>query len=155
LRDAAVRGLCNWPNATVADDLLKLATLSSDGDHKVSALRAYVRVVTLPTPERKDLQTLEALKKAMSLASRDDEKKLILSRVAANARHVQTLRWVLPYLDDAALRKEAAKAIVELGHRKELLEPNKKEFTPALNKVIEVCTDRGVVDRAQRILRGQ
>jgi hypothetical protein len=41
-----------------------------------------------------------------------------------------------------------------LAHRRELLEPNRAEFVAALKRVTEVCKDRGLVDRANRILQG-
>ncbi len=46
--EAAVRALCNWPNAEVADRLLAIATNSGDKRYCRWALRAYVRVISLP-----------------------------------------------------------------------------------------------------------
>ena len=147
LQEAAVRALCNWPDASVADRLLKIAQSSGDEGHRISALRAYVRVITLPSgrPGRK---TLAMLKKAMEMATRDDERRLILSR-ASSVRELETLRWVVPYLENESLRRQACRAVVELAHHRGLMDPNREEFVAALKKVVKLCKDQGLVERAQ------
>lgn len=69
VRDAAVRGICNWPDASVADRLMELAADANRRGDQQRALRAYVRVVTLPS-DREEPQTLEMLQSAMRLATR-------------------------------------------------------------------------------------
>jgi HEAT repeat protein len=150
VQEAAVRGLCNWPDASVADELLKMAKSSHNRSWRVSALRAYVRVVTLPN-ERSDTKTLALLKAAMDLADRSDEQRLVLTR-AASVRSIKTLRWVLPYMDDSSLAEAACQAVVELAHHRGLRDPNKQEFERALKMVIETCQDKNRVDRAKRYL---
>ncbi len=49
----------------------------------------------------------------------------------------------------------ACETIVELAHHRELREPNKSEFDPALDKVIKLSNDPVVVDRANRYKRGE
>jgi HEAT repeat protein len=152
VRDAAVRALSNWPDAGVADQLLQIARNSDNRSHRTWALRAYVRVVTLPS-DRPDRQTLEMLQSALDLAARADEKRLVLTR-AASLRSIETLRWVAPYLDDASLADAACQTVVELAHHRGLREPNKREFDPALKKVIEICRNQRLVERAKRYLDG-
>ena len=89
----------------------------------------------------------------MRMASRDEDKRLILSR-STSVRSVETVRWLVPYLDDKALAGEASKAIVDLARRKELFTPNRDEFIKVLRKVIEVSGDRDAVERAKRIVQG-
>ena len=78
VRDAAVRGLCNWPDATVADQLLELARSATRETQRIWALRGYARVVvlgdTLPPAEM-----TAGLQQAMQLATRLEDKQLILS----------------------------------------------------------------------------
>ena len=101
LREAGLRGLCNWPDASVSEQLLKLAKEAGEARHRVWALRAFVRVVSLPgdTP---DAGRLAALKQAMPLATRDEDRGLIL-QCAGAVRIVDSLRFVAPYLDQPAL----------------------------------------------------
>jgi len=44
--------------------------------------------------------------------------------------------------------------VVDLAHRRELMEPNLREFTEALKKVVEVSKDPATVDKAKRIMQG-
>jgi len=129
------------------------AAKSNDQNVKLAALRAYVRVVTQPS-DRPNSETLRMVKDAMDLATRADEKKLLLVR-AANVRDVETLRWVVPYLDDPSLADAACEAVVELAHHRELRQPHKGEFDQALRKVIEICRDSVLVERAKRYLAGR
>ncbi len=152
LRDAGVRALCNWPDASVADELLKLAAGAPDKAHQTAALRAYVRVIS-QTGKEGDTKTLDKFKKAMDMAIRTEDKKYLLSRVS-NVRNVKTLRWVVPYLDDPTLATEAGRSVVELAHRRELMEPNHREFTAALQKVLEVSKDAATLEKAKRIMQG-
>jgi len=148
LHEAGLRALCNWPDATVADQLLQLATNAANDTHRQWALRAFVRVITLPS-ETPATAKLALLKQAMPLAARDEDRGLILERAAA-VRTVETLRFVAPYLDQPALAQVACRTIVELAHHKDLREPNRAEFIPALEKVIAACKDQQLVDRAER-----
>jgi hypothetical protein len=93
------------------------------------------------------------LKQAIELAQRDEERALVLERASA-VRSVETLRFLLPYLD-TALAQPAAKSIVELARHKELREPNRQEFAAALRTVIKISTDPTTVEKARRHLQGQ
>jgi len=152
VRDAGVRALCNWPDAGVADELLKLAAESPNKAHQTAALRAYVRVIS-QTGKEGDSKTLDKFRKAMQMATRDEDKKYLLSRVS-NVRNVKTLRWVVSYLDDPVLATDASRAVVELAHRRELMEPNLREFSEALKRVVEVSKDAATVEKAKRIMQG-
>lgn len=153
LQDAGVRALCNWPDNSVAPALLKMSAGAANESHRVWALRAYVRVMTPRDRRGGDPRTLAVFQQAFDMATRDDERRFVLSRAAA-IRTPQTVAWLLPYLDTPPLATDAARSIVDLAHRKELFEPNKAQFTQALQKVIATCKDKATVERADRILRG-
>jgi HEAT repeat protein len=149
LRDAAVRALCNWPDASVADDLLKIVQSGDQEPHRTAALRGFIRVVS--TPGTPDAQRLAQLQRAMPLASRDEERNLVLSRASA-VRTVDTLRFLLPYLDQSALAEQACKSVAELGRHKELREPHRSEFGPALKKVLATSHDAATRELVRRTL---
>ena len=107
----------------------------------------------LVTPEER-LAVLNVMKKAMPLTERDDEKRALLGGVGF-VRHVETLRFVVPYLDEPALAQAACRGVVELAHSKTLREPNKEEFAKALDRVIAICKDKGLVDRAKQYKDGR
>ena len=149
---AATRALCNWPNAEVADRLLELASRSDNPEFRVWALRAYIRVVTLPS-ERPESNTLAMLQHAMKLAERPDEKRLAISR-AATVRRMETVAWIAPYLDDPELCQSACQTLVELAHHRFLRQPNMDRFGPILEKVARLSNDPAIAERAKRARLG-
>jgi hypothetical protein len=154
LRAAGLAGLCHWPDATANDELLALA--EKEPTARGRALQALIRINTAPgerTPDER-LASLGAMKMAMPLAARDDERRAILEGLG-NVRHIETLRFALPYLDRPALEQSACKAVVELAHSKSLREPNRQEFAAALDRVIARCKDGGLVERARRYKDGR
>jgi HEAT repeat protein len=151
LYDAGLRALCNWPDASAAEQLLNLAQTAADPAHRLAALRAFIRVAALPGSASDD-KRLAMLKQAIQLARRDEERALVLERASA-VRSVQTLRFLLPYLE-TTLAEPASKSIVELARHKELREPNKQEFGAALATVIKTSTDPATLEKAKRCLQG-
>ncbi len=71
--DAAIRALCNWPDASAADPLLDLFQTAKDRAQRVAALQALVRVTT-PQDRTKEPK-LPVLEKALPLvrAALDDK----------------------------------------------------------------------------------
>jgi HEAT repeat protein len=151
LYEAGVRAICNWPDPSAADQLLGLAQTAADPAHRLGALRAFIRVAALPG-DLPDDKRLAMLKQAMRLAQRDEERALVLERASA-VRSVQTLRFLLPYLE-TNLAEPASKSIVELARHKELREPNKQEFGAALSTVIKTSTDPDTLEKARHCLQG-
>ena len=149
VHDAAVIAFSNWPDVGVNEDLLALAEKGKDGE-KLRSLQALIRVNTVlieRTPEER-VAALGMMKKAMELATRDDEKRAIISGLGF-VRHLDTLHYILPYLDQPALAEAACKGIVELAHSRMLREPNKAEFVKVLNRVMTTSKDKGLVERAK------
>ncbi len=153
VHDAGVRALCNWPDASIAPRLIELARNDAHADHQTRALRAVIRVASLPDG-RPDSQRLELLGQAMAACQRDAERHLVLQRASA-IRAVETLRFLRPYLDQPALAQQACLAVVELAHHRNLREAHKDEFLQALDQVIQISQDATVIDRAQRYKRNQ
>ena len=75
--DAAVRALVEWPTATARDDVYGIARTSFSLIHRVLALRAFVRMIGLE-PHRAPEGATADLLKALALAPRPEEKRLIL-----------------------------------------------------------------------------
>src|SRR5205823_4981019 len=111
---------------------------------------ALVRVCSLP--ERSTEVRLAQLQKALELATRDEDKRLVFEGLGT-VKSIETLRFVVPLLEDKALAQGACKAVVELAHSKTLREPHKAEFEKALDRVIAVCMDKGLVERAKQYKR--
>ncbi|NUQ63828.1 MAG: hypothetical protein HUU20_15230 [Pirellulales bacterium] len=152
IQEAAVRALCNWPNADVADRLKDVAKHSENESFRRRALRAYVRVVTLKS-ERPESQTLTMLQDAMGLARNPEDTQLILER-ASTVRTMESVLWIASYLDNPAASQAACLAIVELAHHRFLRHPNMDQFGPILDKVGKIARDPAVVERARRYRLG-
>ena len=150
--DAALRGLCNWPNAEVADKLSSLATSSADKRVRRRALRAYIRVVSLPS-QRPEAETLGLLQTAMKQAEEPEDRTLVLER-AATVRTMECVRWLASYLDDPTCAQQACVSLVQLAHHRELRHPNMAEVGPILEKVASVSQDPAIAERANRYRLG-
>lgn len=152
LAAAGVRALCNWPTVDHADKLWTLVTESKRAEFRNQALRAYIRVVTLPN-ERPEAQTLDMLKKAFAAAQNDANRNLALSR-AATVRTLDTVKWAMEQIDNPALSETACQVVVELAHHRFLRQPNKEWFDPILRKVEATAKDKSIVEQAAKARMG-
>ncbi len=75
--DAAVRALAEWPTIAARDDVLGIAGSTLEITHRLLSLRAYVRLIGLE-PNRAPEGAAADLLKALALAPRPEEKKLVL-----------------------------------------------------------------------------
>ncbi|MGD0896949.1 MAG: HEAT repeat domain-containing protein [Thermoguttaceae bacterium] len=151
--EAGIHALCNWPDGSVGPKLLDLAQSAASPADRLTALRGLIRVAPL-RDKRSDAERLDMLQKAMGLATRDEERNLVLRKCQA-VRTIESLRFVAPYMEQPALAQQAAATVVELAHHRELRGPNKAEFDRALDSVIRTSRDADVLDRAQRYKKGQ
>jgi HEAT repeat protein len=149
LRDAGYRALANWPDASVAEELFDIAKNSENEAYRIWTLRAYARVVSLPdafSPEK----AFEMLKSAMDLAKRDEDRCLIVTRLAA-VRTPGSLELLLSYLDDPALKEGAVEAVFLSAKGLSQSHPDIAE--PALRKVRELTKDEAVLQQTDKVLR--
>lgn len=153
LHAVGIRAISNWPDASVASQLIAIIKSDKHPNHQKTARKSLLRVAPLPDG-RSDVEKLELLKTGMSLAANEQERNYALKRSAA-IRLVETLRFVLPYLDQPRHAHEASQTIVELAHHRKLRDDNKKEFHAALDKVLATTKDVVLIDRANRYKQGQ
>ena len=153
IHKAGIRAISNWPDASVAEQLIEIARTDPHADHQRTARMALLRVAPLPDG-RPDLQKLELLKTAIELAASNDERNFGLKRSSA-IRLVETLRFILPFADRAEHTSEVCHAIVELSHDRKLRDTNKVEFHAALDKVISLTNDPVLIERANRYKEGK
>lgn len=152
-RKLGIDALSKWPDASAADKLLEITKNATEPTERSQAFQGYVKI-SATRDHRSDKQRLERMKQAMSIAKTPEEESLVLNR-CRTAYDVETLRFVLPYIDKAPFAQLACETTVELAHHRELRDPNKAEFDKALDKVIAVSKDPVVVDRAGRYKRGE
>ena len=153
-RKLGLLALTKWPDATVSQRLLDLLAKSQDPAERDQLLGTLIRIAPLPDNKLNDKQKLELLQKTMTLCQRDEDRRRVLER--ANAiRTIDTLRFVIPYLDDPTLAEPACLSVVELAHHRNIRDANKDEFTRALDKVLGTTKNAELIERAERYKQGQ
>lgn len=103
--DAAVRALADWPTVAARDDILDIARTSQVLNHRVLAVRAYIRLVGLE-PNRAPEGAAADLLKILALAPRPEEKKLVLG-LLGRFPCVTSLKTAESLLSDPTVAAEA------------------------------------------------
>jgi HEAT repeat protein len=153
-RKLGLAALTKWPDATVSQRLLDLLAKSQDPGERELLLGTLIRIAPLPDNKLNDAQKLQLLQKTMALCQRDEDRRRVLER--ANAiRTIDTLRFVMPYLDDPNVAEPACLSVVELSHHRTLRDANKDEFIKALDKVLGTTKNAELLERAERYKQGQ
>ena len=148
LQRAAIRALCNWPNADYMEELWEIASKNASREYSQWALRAYIRVVTLRN-DRPESETLAMLQNAMKLAATNADRQWCLNRTST-VRTMEAVEWTAGYLDDPALAQTACETLAELARHRFLREPNKERFDPILIKVEQTSNNAQVIESARR-----
>ena len=143
VKDAAVRTLCEWPNAEPAEELLTVAGSSTNQTHKVLALRGYVRIAGMSS------NPTAMYARAMSLAVRLEDKKLVLGGLGS-ADSEMALELVELYLVEDDLRNEAALAAIQIAKR--LRQNNPSRAKAAMKHVVTLVKDARICRQAQDII---
>jgi HEAT repeat protein/type 1 glutamine amidotransferase len=113
--DAAVRALADWPGIAPRHDLFAIARSSSDLVHKVLALRAYVRMVSLEAYQAPE-QAVQSLRSVLAVSARPEEKRLVLS-VLPDFACPEGLRLAESMLGDKDVKEEAQAAIDQIKEK--------------------------------------
>jgi HEAT repeat protein len=153
LHEAGLRALSNWPDASVAPQLFKVLQADEHAEHRALALTTLVRIAPL-SDKRSNDQRLALLKQVMGLCTEAEDQNRVIKRASA-IYTVETLRFVVPYLDQPEHAQQACETVVELAHHRDVRDANKADFMPALDKVIATSKDAAVVDRAERYKAGK
>lgn len=105
VRDGAIRTLANWPEPRAAAALADIFASANDTAHRMVALRGSVRL--LRTGELDDAKTMALYNALIASANTADEHKMIIAGLA-DLEHAEALAAVAPFLEDDAVREEAA-----------------------------------------------
>ena len=118
---AAVRALANWSDIEALPDLYELASANTVEEHRVLALRGYVRLVRLAS-SRTPLDTLAMLETAMALADRAEERKQVLAGVGQVIER-SALDLARRFLTDPEVADEAAAAALAIARPLSAVDP--------------------------------
>ena len=149
LYSSAVRSLAAWSNASAASELLELAKSAPKEVDRILALRGYVRLAGMDNVGLNAAQRTEMFKQAAEMATRPEEKKLIISGLRT-VRNAETLSLVNKYLDDPALREDAEQSAAEMAWEMRKEGPA-AEVKDVATKLL-TSKNPGIVDRAKQTL---
>ena len=145
VRDEAARVLAGWDDGSAAPALLQLAKTAPAKNHRLLCLRGYVRMATRSSAR----QRIKMLQKAGELASRPQEKRLIISAWGETPTG-QSLEALTAYLDDPEVRAEAASAAVKVAEK--VVSRNRKAVRKAMQAVINKSEKKAFRSKARKIL---
>ena len=128
IRDAAIRALAEFPDSRPTEVLLGMSQNATTPVNKIISLRGYVRMIGLTQAATEDLVAM--CEKAMALATRVEEKRLVLS-AASKIPDVKAVAFVSKAAADPQLAAEAKAAQAELDR---------------LLKSVAIVTDSGFLD---------
>jgi HEAT repeat protein len=151
VKEAAVRGLSDWPTAAPAAELLKIAKESENEVQKTLALRGYVRLIGLESDKTAE-EVIKMYQEAMTLAPNAAEKRMVLSGLA-NVSSFEALQMAGGYLDDAELKQEAEAAVVKIAES--TIRRHPQETKELLRKVLAGTASETVREEAQKLLKIQ
>jgi HEAT repeat protein len=147
---AAIRVLGEWPTADAAPVLLELAKAPATPVDGILSLRGYLAMADRPKLPAQ--AKLAIYREAAALIRRDDEKLLLLGGLAKLA-DPEGLSLAVPYLDEAAVKGEAAAAVIAMAGKRR---PNQHVAATraALEKVAQVASaNPATAGRAQELLQ--
>jgi len=122
IKNAAIRALAAWPDASPLSDLMNIAQNENDVTCQVLALRGYIKLLEIPA-NRGASETVGLLAGAMSVARGTDEKKAVLSALTRYPCE-EAIGLAESVKKDIALAPEAEMALQEI--KKALVSKNLK-----------------------------
>jgi len=143
VREGALRALADWPDAAPAEDLLAQVRAATGPTAKVVALRGFVRMAGLS----KDPAAMYA--RAMELAERPDDKKLVLASLGA-AEPLAAIKLVEPCLKNDELHAEAALAAIQIADR--LRQQDAPRAKAIAKEALAVTTDPALRQQAREVI---
>jgi HEAT repeat protein len=143
VKDAAIRALANWPDFPAAQALLVIASdPNATRVHSVLAIQAVARLVKSSDKEPAAARLKVALAE-MNKATRDEEKKLLLSALASvpDSKAADALK---PFLGVPQYQKEAGLAALTLA------DALRKTDKPAARDLAQAVKNAGISDEITR-----
>ncbi|MHC4504227.1 MAG: HEAT repeat domain-containing protein, partial [Planctomycetota bacterium] len=134
VRDAAVRVLASWPDASAAGELLKLARESGSVTHRTLALRGYLRLARASSG-RARLKMLDDVRPVATTAA---AKRMLLACLG-DVHDAGALSAASSYLDDREVRAEAAMAMLKIAG--EILRTDRQAVREGMDTLIKKTSD--------------
>ncbi len=150
-RDQAIRALAATHDAKLLPDLIQVTKTTASLNLRTVAMRGCVRLVNNPAnPGLSTEQRISTLQNMLALSSRPEEKRLVLAGFATITSST-ALQLVLPLLDEADIKNEAAQAVIQIAGG--LLGVHAELARTALKKVLAVTSNSDLRQAAEAKLQ--
>ena len=146
VRRAGYRALGGWTSADAGPEILRLVK-SGDPELAGGALRAYIRIARqfdIPDGPR-----MTMFREIMSLARRDDERRLALD-ILKQICTTESLAIAVGYLDQPELCNAAAGVAVTMAEK--MAAANPTEVAAAMARVLQAAKNKELGDKARGLL---
>jgi HEAT repeat protein len=149
IHEAAIRVISTWRSGDAIPVLLELAKNSSKPIDKILCLRGYLNMAFRKHIPAKD--RLAICRQAVTMIERTAEKRMLLGAIG-RLENVGSLKLIIPYLDDPAVKNEAVTTVMAIVRKrpKSLNTPVAKK---ALEKVITAADKPAIVKEAKALLK--
>jgi len=146
VKDTALRAITEWQSVEALPDVMQLAKTSKDPKLKILALRGWIRLVPLEevAPDKK----LAALKEAMAMCERKDEKRLVLAAFG-NIPTVESLALVAQNLGNPELKDEACLAAVAIAEK--IADSHPAQVSEAMKQVTAATANQAILKKAKAL----
>jgi HEAT repeat protein len=150
IRAAAMRSLMNWPDTGAADTLLEIAKNGKTDKDKILATRGYIQV----TSKEDERRRADMYKKIVPLATRSDEKNLIISGLRNIRRsNINVLQTVAAYIADDSVKATAEQATIDVANRIKRDKRIHKKILPFIKSIKETSKNKNNVKRASQLYK--
>ncbi|MFC1568698.1 HEAT repeat domain-containing protein [bacterium] len=140
IRLGVLRALANWPDDAPLTLLERIITHTKINKESILAQRAFITL--LDFFKGSDSDKLAEYKKAMNWANDAQTQRMIFSGLG-KLYHIESLQFVIPYLESEELRSEAEVAFIQIAW--EILETEYQLIEP----VVEKLKDSGSTPRTR------
>jgi HEAT repeat protein len=146
----AITQLGRWPDPAPVEDLLAIVATDAEPLRRQRALASVLRLAAAAAAkqQRPDDIVVGWLRRANRVATSSEDQRLIIS-VLGRLRHPESLRLLLPYLDDPGVQTEAALAVVQIAPA--LMQEDPAAASAALEKTAAVTSDAGRREHVQKL----
>ena len=154
VRDAALRCLADWPDASAASLMLETFTRDQEPAHRAQALRGGTRMAANVASGR-DPTKLDFLAwfTQANQAVRTTEEKLIIVSGLGSMKQIEGWQMLQPYLADPNVQTEAALAVLAIAPALATT-AHASTVKDGLERIAAVTKDPDVRRQAQEIVQG-
>ena len=148
---AAIYALSQWPDLKAADELLRIASATTNKKYLLLALEGYVRLVN--GSDHPQGEKLGLLRSALGLPKDDIDRKPIL-RGLAELRGPEAFRLLSEHLGNPTLRATAVQGLLDMASEQSSEERwlSGQEAISVLRRVESTSEDQGERDLAAKVI---